>query len=202
MHPIWETDRSAFKHSKKAPMTRLLKMIALVVMTSLLRESCCLIGLIGVRRNSPVPHPPRGIAKTEQTPRPVTSVEPTSSSRVTDPHHRLLHSFRCQTRALKSLIRDPRLNLSDTQNWVLFCSQVSEVAPSDCSLTVQHCIMTSARQLLLESGCSPISRMMSCIGNKMASCFKSPDAVTSIVRHLQSVCSRHRHAVIPLLNLK
>ena len=44
--------------------------IALVVMTSLLRESRCLIGLIGVRRNSPVPHPPRGIAKPEQTPRP------------------------------------------------------------------------------------------------------------------------------------
>nr|XP_011417619.2 uncharacterized protein LOC105321113 [Crassostrea gigas] len=182
--------------------TPLIKMIALVVMTSLFQESWCLIGLIGAPPHSSAYHHPRGLLMAWPTPHPVPSNDHRSDASVTRTplHHSLLNSFRCQTRALKSLIKN-RSRLHDVESWIRFCSQdPKDVILSDCRQSVQTCTMTSARELLSVPGCFPVSRMLNCLEKTMTSCFKSPRAAMSVFRHLQSACIRHRHDVTPKIN--
>ncbi|XP_061197190.1 uncharacterized protein LOC133205401 [Saccostrea echinata] len=110
-------------------------------------------------------------------------------------HKTLLHSFRCEIHVLKSTIRDPSISLSEARNLILLCSHGSseENFSQECSQSVRKCTTMTARDLVLESGCSPIARMLYCLGKtEVSSCFKSFKSVKFVVRHLQSVCSRHR----------
>lgn len=194
--------RYCYRPTQRMLKTPLIQMIALVVMTSLFHESWCLIGLIGAPPHSSAYHHPRGLLMSWPTPRPVSLSDHKSDIEVTStPLHRsLLNIFRCQTRALKSLIKN-RSRLGDVESWIRFCSQdPTDVILSDCRQAVQTCTMTSASELLSVPGCFPVSRMLNCLGKTMTSCFRSPRAAMSVFRHLQSVCIRHRHDVTPKIN--
>ncbi|XP_048762493.1 uncharacterized protein LOC125671041 [Ostrea edulis] len=171
--------------------------IFLAVMTSLFQGSWCLIGLIGIRHYSRVEHHvPQDLPKPTTAEHSVPWNETRPVTEVAHTHQSLLHSFRCEVRVLKSILRNPSINVSDAENLIFFCSLDSneDISPhGDCRQSTQRCSTMTARQLLLEPGCSPISRIHYCLGDKVVSCFKSSKSVKLILRSLFNVCSRHRH---------
>ncbi|XP_062621494.1 uncharacterized protein LOC134283064 [Saccostrea cucullata] len=170
-------------------------MIIFLVLT-ILPGSWCLVGLIGLRRTSGVHHIPP--PQTEHLGKVVQStpvILTRSETKRPRDHRTLLHSFRCEMHVLKSMIRDHSLSLSEARNLILLCSPDSseENFSKECSQSVRKCTTMTARDLVLESGCSPIDRMLYCLDKtEVSDCFKSFQSVKFVVSHLQRVCSRHR----------